>query len=338
METGVADPRASTPPILEVHGLRVAYHSRYAAPLESLAGVTFNLGRGEILGVLGESGAGKSTLAAALLRLLPPNGTVVGGRVALEGRDVLEASEKALRQLRGARVSLLTQEPSLALHPLMRIGDQVQEVLRAHESLDANGRRTRVHQLLARLFPSDGERIASSYPHQLSGGQRQRAVIAQAIICRPAVLIADEPTASLDPTTQHEILALLKALRDDLGISIILITHNPALLVGFAERVLVLYAGRIAELGPTDGVLFSPQHPYTNALLQCLPQFETAAASAGKERLPAIPGAAPNLAALPPGCAFEPRCADRMQMCRTREPASVSLGGTHTVACFKFPS
>jgi oligopeptide/dipeptide ABC transporter ATP-binding protein len=337
METAVMDSRPITAPILEVQELRVAYYSRGAAPLESLAGVTFELGRGEILGVLGESGSGKSTLAASLLRLLPPNGIIAGGRVVLEGGDVLQISSKALQQLRGARISLLAQEPSLALHPMMRIDDQVEEVLRAHEVVETNARRKRVHELLATLFPGEGERVGSSYPHQLSGGQRQRALIAQAIICRPAILVADEPTASLDPTTQHEILVLFKALRDDLGISIILITHSPALLVGFADRVLVLYAGRIAELGPTDAVLFSPQHPYTKALLQCLPQDGTVAVSKSRKILPAIPGAAPNLALLPQGCAFEPRCADRMEVCRMRQPASVSVAGTHTAACFKFP-
>ena len=337
METGVADSRSAATPILEVQELRVAYHSRNAAAVQSLAGVTFNLGRGEILGVLGESGSGKSTLAACLLRLLPPNGIVAGGRVVLEGCDVLKTNAKDLQQLRGARISLLGQEPSLALHPTMRIGAQVEEVLHAHEPLDADARRERVRQLLTKLYALDAERIALSYPHQLSGGQRQRAVIAQAIICRPTVLIADEPTASLDATTQHEILSVFKALRDDLGIAIILITHNPALLVGFADRVLVLYGGRIAELGLAAVVLFSPQHPYTQALLQCLPQHRVAGGSTHKKRLPAIPGAAPNLAVVQPGCVFEARCADRMEICQTREPATVPLAGAHMVACFKFP-
>ena len=337
METGVAETRVATPPVLEVQELRVAYYSGKASPVEVLAGVTFDLRRGEILGVLGESGSGKSTLAASLLRLLPPNGRIAGGRIVLEGKDVLQASSRALQKLRGAGVSLLAQEPSLALHPTMRIGHQVEEVLRAHEPLGAMARRERVGKLLAKLFPSDAERIASSYPHQLSGGQRQRVVIAQAIACQPAVLIADEPTSSLDPTTQQEILAIFQALREELGISIILITHNPALLSGFADRVLVLYAGRIAELGPANRVLFSPRHPYTKALLQCLPQLETGGIAREKKALPAIPGGAPNLGLLPRGCVFEPRCADRMQACRTGEPASVALDETHVVACFKFP-
>src|SRR5256885_4622684 len=231
--------------ILEVEELRVAYHSRNGAACQAVAGVTFALSSGEILGVLGESGSGKSTLAASLLRLLPANGRITGGRIVLQGQDLLGEDSKSMQQLRGARVSLLFQEPSLALHPTMRICDQVTEVIRAHESLNEKACRDRAHQVLTKVFPSDVERIASSYPHQLSGGQRQRVLIAQAIACRPAVLIADEPTASLDPTTQQEILALFQTLRQELGVAIILITHNPALLIGFSDRVRVLYAGRI---------------------------------------------------------------------------------------------
>ena len=335
MEIGVASSEFG-PSILEVERLRVAYRSRDGSPFDAVAGVGFALRRGEILGVLGESGSGKSTLAAALLRLLPANGTICGGRVALEGQEVLSASPKALREIRGARVSLLAQEPSLALHPTMRVIDQVEEVLRAHEGLDARGRRERALQLLGRLFASDVERIAGSYPHQLSGGQRQRAVIAQAIVCQPAVVIADEPTASLDPTTQREILTLFRTLRDELGLAVIWITHNPALLIGFAERVLVLYAGRIAELGQTEEVLFSPRHPYTRALLQCLPRFEPRNTSMLKKNLEFIPGGAPNLARLPGGCVFEPRCTERMEECRLREPDLLSVSGYHKVACFKY--
>src|SRR5256885_2390228 len=224
------------PSILEVQELRVAYCSRDGAAFQAIAGVNFDVRPGEILGVLGESGSGKSTLAASLLRLLPPNGKIVSGRIVLEGQDVLDADTKSLRQLRGRRIALLSQEPSLALHPTIRVGDQITEVLRAHESLTPSARRARVRQLLAKVFPTESDRIASSYPHQLSGGQRQRVLIAQAIACRPAVLLADEPTSALDPTTQQAVLALFKTLRQELGIAVILITHNPALLIDFADR------------------------------------------------------------------------------------------------------
>jgi oligopeptide/dipeptide ABC transporter ATP-binding protein len=331
METGVATCEFG-PSILEVERLRVAYHSHNGASFDALAGVSFALRRGEILGVLGESGSGKSTLAAALLRLLPPNGRVAAGRVVLEGQELLEANPKTLQEIRGARISLLAQEPSLALHPTMRIVEQVEEVLRAHERLKRRARRQRAVQVLSKLFTSDVERIAQSYPHQLSGGQRQRAVIAQATVCQPDVVIADEPTASLDPTTRREILGLFRTLRDELGLSVIWITHNPAMLIGFAQRVLVLYAGRIVELAPTEDVLFSPRHPYTQALLRCLPTFESRTLH---KNLQSIPGTAANLAALPTGCVFEPRCSERMEECRLREPDLLAVTGSHRVACFK---
>src|SRR5256885_1791235 len=282
------------PSILEVQELRVAYCSRDGAAFQAIAGVNFDVRPGEILGVLGESGSGKSTLAASLLRLLPANGKIISGRIVVEGHDFLRANSKDVQQVRGARISLLFQEPSQALHPTMRIRDQVAEILRAHEPLGQRACQERARQVLAKLFPSDAERIASSYPHQLSGGQRQRVLIAQAIACSPAVLVADEPTASLDPSTQKEILTLFQTLRQELGLAIVLITHNPALLIGLADRVLVLYAGRIAEFGSANAVLFSPKHPYTEALLKCMPRTEDLDAPT-HEDLATIPGAAPNL-------------------------------------------
>lgn len=306
-----------------------------AGEYPALAGVNFGLERGEILGVLGESGSGKSTLAASLLRLLPVGGAISRGQILLEGADVVKMDSRELRQLRGKRISLISQEPSLALHPTMRIDAQVSEVLRAHGARGAAGRSERVRDILRRIFPDDAERIASSYAHQLSGGERQRVLIAQAIACEPALLVADEPTASLDPSTQHEILGLFRQLQRELGIGVMFITHNPALLVNFAERVLVLYGGKVVECGPTDSVLFAPQHPYTRALLRCMPGFEGAEVRARKAILPVIGGAAPNLAVLTQGCVFEPRCADRMEACTTREPARVALNERHEAACLK---
>lgn len=325
-------------PLLEVRNLQTAYRSAGGADCHAVAGVTFDVSAREILGVLGESGSGKSTLAASLLQLLPPNGQVSGGTVLLKGNDVTRAEPAELRALRGARMSLIFQEPSMALHPTMRVSDQIGEVLRAHGFRDRNARRARTREVLQAVFPSDVDRIAASYPHQLSGGQRQRVVIAQAIACRPAVLIADEPTASLDATTQKEILALFKTLRQERGLAIILITHNPALLAGFADRILVLYAGKVAELGPAQDVLLAPQHPYARALLRCMPQYDENEIPGHKAALPVIPGGPPNLSLPPQGCAFEPRCADRMQICQTREPASVAVSESHGVSCLKFTS
>ena len=222
--------------------------------------------------MLGESGSGKSTLAGALLRLLPRNGEIERGAVLFEGQDLLVAEPRTLERIRGARIALIFQEPSLALHPAIRIGEQISDVLAAHESLSRPALRQKTLQLLAEVFPAEPARMANSYLHQLSGGQQQRVLIAQAIACGPSLIVADEPTASLDPTTQQDILSLFRTLRQKFNLSMILITHNPALLAGLADRVLVLYAGKVAEIGPTERVLVSPQHPYTRALLQSMPR------------------------------------------------------------------
>jgi oligopeptide/dipeptide ABC transporter ATP-binding protein len=324
--------------ILEVRELCVAYSGREGALWRALSGVSFSVGTGEILGVLGESGSGKTTLGACLLRLLPRNARVTAGEISLEGADVLRMGALQLRRVRGSGISIIFQEPSLALHPTIRVGEQIEEVLRAHGSAGKQERGDRVREVLAKVFSGDVERIYSSYPHELSGGQQQRVLIAQAIACEPALVVADEPTASLDTTTQQEVLTLFKKLRDELGIAFIFITHNPALLAGFADRVLVLYAGKVAEVGPTHEVLFSARHPYTQALLKCVPQVNRGEVVKPKSPLPVIAGVPPSLAMLSQGCVFEPRCDDRMERCQVREPAVVALGGGHEVACLKFPA
>src|SRR5467141_2352031 len=248
--------------ILEVRNLYVSYFSHMGAASSAIMDVSFDVRPGEILGMLGESGSGKSTLAASLLGLLPANGKVQQGSILFEGWDVVQAELRELESIRGKCIALINKEPSAALHPTMRVGDQVGEVLAAHEPLGRRARRERIQQALSAVFPAETERISSSYPHQLSGGQRQRVLIAQAIACGPSLVIADEPTASLDPTTQMEILGVFRTLREKLSVAMILITHNPAVLAGLADRVLVLYGGRVAELGPAGAVLTSPRHPY----------------------------------------------------------------------------
>ena len=322
--------------VLAVRNLQVAYFSRARVASSAIVNVSFDVKPGEILGVLGESGSGKSTLAASLLRLLPANGKIQQGSILFEGRDVLQAELRELESIRGRRIALINQEPLVALHPTMRVGDQVGEVLAAHEYLDKKSRREKVRQVLAGLFPAETERISSSYPHQLSGGERQRILIAQAIACGPSLVIADEPTASLDPTTQREILSVFEGLRRDFGVAIILITHNPSLLAVLADRVLVLYAGRVAEFGPAENVLFHSLHPYTRALLGCLPPPYGTSAVNRKTNLPVIAGDAPNIDFLSLGCRFERTCEDRFEHCRTREPVAVSLANEHVVSCFKF--
>lgn len=323
-------------PLLQVHDLHVSYTSRAGIKYPAVEGVSFDVRPGEILGVLGESGSGKSTLAAALLRLLPGNAEIQKGDVLFEGQDLLKAEDRALERVRGARIALIFQEPSLALHPTIRVGEQVDDVLAAHEPASREARRQKTLQLLAEVFSSDAARIAESYPHQLSGGQQQRVLIAQAIACGPSLIVADEPTASLDPTTQQDILGLFRTLREKFNLSLILITHNPALLAGLADRVLVLYAGRVAEIGSTEQVLRVPKHPYTLALLQSVPGGLDEPEKGRKSRLPVIPGEAPNLTAFANGCRFEARCADRMELCIKREPEVTAVSETQAVSCFKY--
>jgi oligopeptide/dipeptide ABC transporter ATP-binding protein len=323
--------------ILEVRNLSVAYVSETGETSSVIVNVGFDIGPGEILGVLGESGSGKSTLAVSILRLLPANGRVQVGTIRFEGRDVLLLDRRELESIRGSRIAMIDQEPSAVLHPTMRIRDQLGEILRRHERLPRRLRLERTRQILAELFPTESERIADSYPHELSGGQRQRVLIAQAIACRPSLIVADEPTVSLDATTEREILAVLLSLRQKFGLAILLITHSPALVAGVADRVLVLYAGRVVEVGPTASVLASPLHPYTGALLKCLPQpLGPTYGGKRKTKLPVITGDSPSLISLSHGCRFEPRCPDRFETCRQREPPALSVGNGRTVACFCF--
>jgi oligopeptide/dipeptide ABC transporter ATP-binding protein len=322
--------------ILEVQDLHVSYRSRAGGSTEALAGVSFDLGPREILGVLGESGSGKSTLAASLPRLLPSNGKITKGAIRFEGKDLLQTSSKELRGIRGKCISLIFQEPSVALHPTMRAGEQVRQVLAAHGSWGKSALRERTREILSTVFPEEVERISDSYPHQLSGGQRQRVLIAQAIACGPSLIIADEPTASLDPTTQMEILGVFRTLREKLGLAMILITHNPAVLVGLADRVLVLYGGSIAELGPAAKVIALPRHPYTKALFASIPAIFEESGNKRKKKLAAIPGDSFSSSLPLEGCPFEPRCPERMQKCLDRGPELMKLNEAHAVSCFLF--
>jgi len=323
-------------PLLQVQNLDVVYYSRAAEKLRALDGVSFDLEPGETLGVLGESGSGKSTLALALLRLLPGNAKIQRGAVLFEGRDLLREGYRELECIRGARIALIFQEPSVALHPTIRIGQQISDALAAHQSLSRGALRDKSLHVLEEIFAEDAARIAGSYAHELSGGQQQRVLMAQAMGCSPSLIVADEPTASLDATTQQDILSLFKALRKKFNLSLILITHNPALLAGLADRILVLYAGKVAEIGTTEEILTSPRHPYTLALLQSMPGRQEELSNGRKSKLTVIPGEAPNLAAPANGCRFEPRCRDRMDRCIEREPAAVPISEGHDVSCFRY--
>jgi len=323
-------------PLLEVQDLHVSYGAASGQGGVALAGVNLRLLAGETLGVLGESGSGKSTLAAALLRMLPANGIVDRGAVRFDGRELLQCNARKMEKIRGGRMALIFQEPSQALHPALRVSQQVCDVLAAHSDLPRVALRERTRRVLAAVFPTETERIAQSYPHELSGGQRARVLIAQAICCEPALIVADEPTASLDAETQMEILQLFRRLREEFKLALIWITHNPALLAGFADRVMVLYAGRVAEVGPTARVLDSPRHPYTQALLRCLPPGLGQGYVGRKTELAVIPGVAPMTLRDSGRCVFEARCSDRMDVCISREPELVRVGGEQFVSCVKY--
>src|SRR5437762_3545690 len=324
--------------ILEIQDLHVSYRSSGSGLCPALTGVSFGLMPGEIMGVLGESGSGKSTLAGSLVRLLPANARITRGAVQFEGTDLLRANADELRQIRSRRISLIFQEPSLALHPTMRVGEQVRQVLAAHSSPGKSALNERTRRVFVELFREDADRISRSYPHQLSGGQRQRVLIAQAIACGPSVVIADEPTASLDSATQMELLAVFRTLRERLGLAMIFITHNPALLSGFADRVLVLYGGQVVECGPAATVLASPRHPYTKALFQSIPAIFEERGSGRGTKLPVILGDSARSSLPRCGCPFGPGCTERMSVCREHEPALVNLSASHVVSCFKYES
>lgn len=324
-------------PILEVRELQVAYRSQSGVLFRALDGVSFCLQPGEVMGVLGESGSGKSTLAVSLLGLFRRNSVVASGSVLFNGKDLLKVERDELRAVRGKSISLIFQEPSVALHPTLRVEQQVRQVLAAHGMGDRGELDRRTREIFETLFGEEAERIARSYPHQLSGGQRQRVLVAQAIACRPSVVVADEPTAALDPTTQKEILDVFRGLRKSLGLTVIFITHNPALLSEFADRILVLYAGKIVELGPAKQVLASPKHPYTQALFRSIPRLDEPHDS-GKRNLPALPR--DSDLSLPPraGCSFAPRCPERMEICKAEDPRFVNLSPSQAVSCFKYES
>jgi oligopeptide/dipeptide ABC transporter ATP-binding protein len=319
----------------QVRELTVTYSPENGEPIRALDGLTIEVRSGEIVGILGESGCGKSTLASALLRLLPPHAKCEGGTILFRGRDLLNLSERELRAIRGREISLIPQDPALSLNPVMTAGLQVGEVLHAHLPLTAEQRRERVLELFREVgFDHPGE-IYSAYPHQLSGGQRQRIAIAQAVACRPALLIADEPTSKLDATLQAGIVALLSQIRRQHGSAILVISHDPALFAGFADRIAVMYAGRIVEVGSSAEIFGRPLHPYTQALVRIATSSMVTGSSA-RLRLPAIEGESPDPTCIPIGCRFEPRCSERMEVCSRRYPREFMPEPSRPVNCFKY--
>jgi oligopeptide/dipeptide ABC transporter ATP-binding protein len=308
--------------LLRVSNLRTTF-----GPVVAVNDVSFEIRKGETLGLVGESGSGKSVTAFSIIRLVQEPGHVAGGTIVFQGRDLLTLPEEDMRQVRGAGIGFVFQEPMAALNPVMRVGAHIAEALIVHGLASRADARTRAVELLRAVKIVDPEKRADDYPHQLSGGMRQRVMLAVALACRPPLVIADEPTTALDVTVQAQILELLRDMKREFDLSLLLITHDLGVIAETADRVAVMYAGRIVEQGPVREIFRNPQHPYTRGLLASIP-----GGSAGS-RLKAIEGTVPNLAALPRGCAFEPRCGDRIGICSEAMPAEFMLDPSHGARC-----
>jgi oligopeptide/dipeptide ABC transporter ATP-binding protein len=321
-----ADPDA---PLLVVENLRT-YFTLSSGIVKAVDGVSFELHDGEALGIAGESGCGKTTTALSLLRLLPPNARVVEGSVKLFGIDLAQKSENALRRYRWREISVIFQGAMNALNPVQRVGDQVAEPIVERLGVPKAEAKRRARELLE-LVGIARDR-AADYPHQLSGGMRQRAMIAMALACDPAIVIGDEPTTALDVMVQAQILELLERLREELGLSLILITHDLSVIAETCDRVMVMYAGRVAEEGPVRTIFSGPRHPYTQMLLAAIPNLDS-----DKRLLATIPGSPPDLRTPPPGCRFHPRCPMAMDVCREVVPPEVRYADGVRVACHLYP-
>jgi peptide/nickel transport system ATP-binding protein len=320
--------------ILEVKNLQTVFFTN-SGLFRAVDDVSFSVRRGETLAIVGESGCGKSVTALSVMRLVPdPPGRIVGGSVVLEGTDLLGLDEAEMRQIRGNRISMIFQEPMTSLNPVMRIGDQITEVVRLHQTMTAKEAWKQAVEMLRLVRIPEPERRAQEYPHQLSGGMRQRAMIAMALACRPALLIADEPTTALDVTIQAQILALIVDLQRRLGTGLILITHDLGVVAQTAQRVIVMYAGKKVEEATVEALFENPRHPYTRGLMASIPAVPSADAKADV-RLVEIPGMVPSLTRLPAGCAFAPRCRFAVDRCREEYPPLQDFGGDHLAACWR---
>ena len=317
-------------PLLRVEGLTTEFQTP-AGPLRAVNDVSFEIRKGETLGLVGESGSGKSVTAFSIIRLVQPPGRISAGRVVFQGRDLAALPEPEMRRVRGKGIGFVFQEPMAALNPVMRVGAHIGEALTVHGLASRADARDRAVDLLRAVRITDPDKRVDDYPHQLSGGMRQRVMIAIALACRPPLVIADEPTTALDVTVQAQILDLLREMKREFDLSLLLITHDLGVIAETADRVAVMYAGRIVEQGSVREIFHQPKHPYTQGLLASIP------GGAAGTRLKAIDGTVPNLAALPPGCAFEPRCPHRMAVCRTAFPPA-SGAGDRTVRCYLYPA
>lgn len=320
-------------PLLEVHNLE----TRFFTPdgiVRAVNGISYTVNSGETVGIVGESGSGKSISVLSILRLIPsPPGKITDGEVLFEGEDLLTISSEKLRQIRGNKISIIFQDPMTSLNPVLTIEKQITESIKLHLGLDKDESKSRGIQLLKRVGIPDAERRIGNYPYQFSGGMRQRVMIAMGLACNPKLLIADEPTTALDVTVQAQVVELVKQLKEELGMAVIWITHDLALLAGLADKILVLYAGQIVEEASIHQLYKNPRHPYTIGLLESLPRLE------GKipEKLPAIEGVPPDLIHYPKGCPFAPRCRFALEHCFEEDPPLEWVENGHQVACWVKP-
>jgi peptide/nickel transport system ATP-binding protein/oligopeptide transport system ATP-binding protein len=317
-------------PILRVEGLRTTFTSD-DGEVVAVDDVSFDVNEGEIVGLIGESGSGKSVTALAVMGLLPKSTShVTAERIMFDGRDLAHASERELRRLRGGSIGMIFQEPMSSLNPVLKIGDQLIEPIRIHERISYRAAFDRGVELLTKVgIPSPVQRM-NDYPHQLSGGMRQRVMIAIALSCSPKLLLADEPTTALDVTIQAQLLDLLLEIQAETKMAIVLITHSMGVIAECADKVVVMYSGRIAEQGPVTEIFDRPGHPYTKGLMQCTPEL-----TGNSRRLTTIPGTLPSLSALPPGCRFAPRCDLAQPDCVAGRPPMIAIGKEHASACIR---
>ncbi|HVV40830.1 MAG TPA: ABC transporter ATP-binding protein [Nitrobacter sp.] len=320
--------------VLDVRNLRTVFFTN-SGLFKAVDDVSFTVRRGETLAIVGESGCGKSVTALSIMRLVQsPPGKIVGGSVSLEGTDLLALDDAGIRAIRGSRISMIFQEPMTSLNPVMRIGDQISEAIRLHQPVSARDAWAQSIRMLRLVRIPEPERRVKEYPHQMSGGMRQRAMIAMALACRPALLIADEPTTALDVTIQAQILALMLELQNELGMGLIMITHDLGVVAQTAQHVIVMYAGKKVEEAPVERLFADPRHPYTKGLLASIPAVPTRDGK-DEERLAEIPGTVPSLTKLPAGCAFAPRCGWAVARCREEYPPLQTIASGHQAACWR---